>query len=138
MLSSLCLLLLAQPTGLELQPLPPITMTTGSRAEAIVIDITPTGGVTRSVRTDHPVTPMKGTLTMEEHLKLQNIAELLPPTNGDAKPPAGLNAWFLTVTVGKKSVTTPSKESLSPQWAGFVHELNAIERRLMKAGTRKK
>lgn len=138
MLSSLCLLLLAQPTGMELQPLPPITMTTGSRAESIVIEVAPNGAVTRSVRTDHPVTPVKGTLTMDEHLKLQTIAELLPPPKAAAKPPAEQNTWFLSVTVGKKSVTTVSKESLLPQWAGFVQELSAIERRLMKAGSRKK
>ncbi|MBL8920568.1 MAG: hypothetical protein JNJ54_17015 [Myxococcaceae bacterium] len=138
MVSSLCLLILSQPAGMELQPLPPITLTTGSRAESVVLDVDPAGGITRTVRTDHPVTPLKGTLTMEEHLELQTIAELLPPSKAPKAAPGELNAWRLTLTVGKKSVSTASKEALQPQWAGLVDLLSAIERRLMKAAARKK
>lgn len=139
MLACVVAALLAQPTGMELTPLPPISMTTGSRAEAVVLEISPTGQVTRTVRTDHLVAPLKGTLTEVEHLKLQTIAEFFTVPPKKKKPEvAELNTWQLTITVGKTTVTVKSPDELDAKWAGVKQVLGDIERRLMKPAPRKK
>lgn len=130
-LTLISLAVLAQPT---LPPLSPISLTTGSALESVTLEVSADGAVTRTVKTDHPVAPLRGQLTESEHLKFSTLTKILeagaPPTS--SPPSKDKTASRLELTLGKKKVSVASRDELTVQWSAFVGLLQDLDRRLLR------
>lgn len=127
-----CSLLLAQ-----LPALLPMSLTTGSRAESVVIEVTPGGAVTRLVRTDFAVPPRRGQLTEAEQLELSKLAGQLTPVAA-APAPKEFAASRLIITVGDLTVEVAGVEALPPPWRAVVQVLQTVEKRLLRPAPKKR
>lgn len=118
--------------------LPPISLSTGSRAESVVIDVAPGGAVTRQVRTDFAVPPRRGVLTEAEQLELSKLVSELVPVAAAPPTAQAYAAFRLVVSVGEMSVTASSTEALPPPWRAVVQVLTGVEKRLLRPTPKKR
>ncbi|MBE2252691.1 MAG: hypothetical protein IAE78_24375 [Myxococcus sp.] len=127
MLTLVFAVVVAQPVD----ALPAVSLITGTRDEQVILDVTPDGAVARTVKTDHLVAPLRGTLTEVERLKLATIVELMANAKPPKPPPPG-EGFRVTLVIGKKTFTAPSKEALGPQLGAMVQVLDDLSKRLMR------
>lgn len=115
-----------------------MSLTTGSRAESVIIDVTPGGAVTRMVRTDFAVPPRRGVLTETEQLELSRLAGELTPVSVAVPVAQDMAASRLIITVGDLSVTVAGAEALPPPWRAVVKVLQDVEKRLIRPAPKKR